>query len=103
MSAHFAVRSAPIHFFTNRFMQKKTPRILTAWTFYDWANSVHALVIVSSIFPVYFSATALNEAGGPVINFLGFPIKNTVLFSYTISSAFLITALLSPVCSAIAD
>ena len=84
-------------------MQKNNPRILTAWTFYDWANSVHALVIVSSIFPVYFSATALNEAGGPVINFLGFPIKNTVLFSYTISAAFLITALLSPVCSAIAD
>ncbi|MDB5241954.1 MAG: transporter, partial [Spirosoma sp.] len=84
-------------------MQKNNPQILTAWTFYDWANSVHALVIVSSIFPVYFSATALNEAGGPVINFLGFPIKNTVLFSYTISAAFLITALLSPICSAIAD
>ncbi|MBC3785690.1 MFS transporter [Spirosoma utsteinense] len=82
---------------------KNNPRTLTAWTFYDWANSVHSLVIVSSIFPVYFSATALNEAGGPIINFLGFPIKNTVLFSYTVSAAFLLTALLSPVCSAIAD
>ena len=82
---------------------KNNPRILTAWTLYDWANSVHSLVIVSSIFPVYFSATALNDAGGPVINFLGFPIKNSVLFSYTISAAFLLTALLSPVCSAIAD
>ena len=82
---------------------KNNPRILTAWSFYDWANSVHSLVIVSSIFPVYFSATALNEAGGPIINFLGFPIKNTVLFSYTVSAAFLLTALLSPVCSAIAD
>src|SRR5919202_2691386 len=78
-------------------------RILTAWTFYDWANSVHSLVIVSSIFPVYFSATALNEAGGPVINFLGFPIKNSVLFSYTVSAAFLFTALLSPFCTSIAD
>ncbi|GAB3512046.1 MFS transporter [Spirosoma knui] len=82
---------------------KNSPRILTAWTFYDWANSVHSLVIVSSIFPVYFSATALNEAGGPVINFLGVPVKNSVLFSYTISAAFLFTALLSPLCSAIAD
>jgi UMF1 family MFS transporter len=82
---------------------KNNPRTLTAWSFYDWANSVHSLVIVSSIFPVYFSATALNEAGGPIINFLGFPIKNTVLFSYTVSAAFLLTALLSPVCSAIAD
>ena len=82
---------------------KNVPRTLTAWTFYDWANSVHSLVIVSSIFPVYFSATALNETGGPVINFLGLGIKNSVLFSYTISAAFLFTALLSPICSAIAD
>ncbi|GAB2538186.1 MFS transporter [Spirosoma aerophilum] len=82
---------------------KNSPRILTAWTYYDWANSVHALVIVSSIFPVYFSATALNENGGPIISFLGMSIKNSVLFSYTISAAFLFTALLSPICSAIAD
>ncbi|MVM33719.1 MFS transporter [Spirosoma sp. HMF4905] len=84
-------------------MQKNNPRILTAWTFYDWANSVHSLVIVSSIFPVYFSATALNETGGPIINFLGLSIKNSVLFSYTISAAFLFTAMLSPICTAIAD
>ena len=82
---------------------KNNPRTLTAWAYYDWANSVHSLVIVSSIFPVYFSATALNETGGPVINFLGFSIKNSVLFSYTISAAFLFTALLSPICTAIAD
>ncbi len=82
---------------------KNDPRTLTAWTFYDWANSAHALVIVSSIFPVYFSATALNDAGGPMIDFLGFTVKNTVLFSYTISAAFLLTALLSPIFSAIAD
>ncbi|AUD06359.1 MFS transporter [Spirosoma pollinicola] len=82
---------------------KNSPRILTAWTFYDWANSVHSLVIVSSIFPVYFSATALNASGGPIINFLGMLVKNSVLFSYTISAAFLFTALLSPICSAIAD
>ncbi|QDK80117.1 MFS transporter [Spirosoma sp. KCTC 42546] len=82
---------------------KNNPRTLTAWTFYDWANSVHSLVIVSSIFPVYFSATALNSEGGPVINFLGLSIKNSVLFSYTISAAFLFTALLSPLCTAIAD
>lgn len=82
---------------------KNSPRILTAWTMYDWANSVHALVIVSSIFPVYFSATALNESGGPMIEFLGMTVRNSVLFSYTISAAFLFTALLSPICSAIAD
>ena len=84
-------------------MSKNDPRVLSAWCFYDWANSVHSLVIVSGIFPVYFGATALNESGGDVLNFLGFPVKNSVLFSYAISAAFLIIALTSPVCSAIAD
>ncbi|GAB3755666.1 MFS transporter [Spirosoma pomorum] len=84
-------------------MALNDPRTLRAWTYYDWANSVHSLVIVSSIFPVYFSATALNETGGPMINFLGLSIKNSVLFSYTISAAFLLTALLSPICTALAD
>ncbi len=71
---------------------------------YDWANSVHALVIVSSIFPVYFSAAALNaSAGTGLIDFFGFSIKSTVLFSYTVSASFLLTALLIPLCTAIAD
>ncbi|MEZ0539775.1 MFS transporter [Fibrella arboris] len=82
---------------------KNNPRVIRAWTLYDWANSVHSLVIVSSIFPVYFSATALNDAGGPVIDFLGMSIKNSVLFSYTVSAAMLLVALISPFTTAIAD
>jgi len=82
---------------------KNIPRVLNAWCLYDWANSVHSLVIVSSIFPVYFSATALNEAGGPEIDFLGFTVKNSVLFSFSISASFLLVGLLSPFCTAIAD
>ncbi|WP_128543618.1 MFS transporter [Larkinella soli] len=82
---------------------KNSPRIINAWCLYDWANSVHSLVIVSSIFPVYFSATAVNESGGPVIEFLGVSVKNSVLFSYSVSASFLLIALLSPFCTAIAD
>lgn len=82
---------------------KNNPRVINAWCLYDWANSVHSLVIVSSIFPVYFSATALNDAGGNVIDFLGFPVKNSVLFSYAVSVSFLLIALLSPFSSALAD
>lgn len=71
---------------------------------YDWANSVHALVIVSSIFPVYFSAAAMNaSAGTGVVSFFGLQIKSSVLFSYTVSASFLFTALLIPICTAIAD
>lgn len=84
-------------------MKKNIPSVINAWCMYDWANSVHALVIVSSIFPVYFSATALSASGTPNVNFFGTQIKASVLFSYTVSISFLITALLVPVCTAIAD
>jgi UMF1 family MFS transporter len=84
-------------------MQKNNPTIINAWCMYDWANSVHALVIVSSIFPVYFSATALSASGTPETDFFGLTIKSSVLFSYTVSISFLITALLIPLCTAVAD
>jgi UMF1 family MFS transporter len=84
-------------------MQKNNPLIINAWCMYDWANSVHALVIVSSIFPVYFSATALSASGTAYIDFFGYNIKSSVLFSYTVSISFLITAALIPLCTAIAD
>ncbi|MCE7064105.1 MFS transporter [Dyadobacter sp. CY326] len=84
-------------------MKKNDPSIINAWCMYDWANSVHALVIVSSIFPVYFSATAHSASGSADTDFLGYQIKSSVLFSYTVSASFLITALLVPLCTAIAD
>jgi UMF1 family MFS transporter len=84
-------------------MKKNDKRTVNAWCMYDWANSVHNLVITSSIFPVYFSATALTKEGGNVIPFLGFEIKNTVLFSYSVSFAFLFVVLLVPFTTAVAD
>ena len=84
-------------------MKKNIPSIINAWCMYDWANSVHALVIVSSIFPVYFSATALSASVTPDVNFFWTQNKSSVLFSYTVSVSFLITALLVPICTAIAD
>ena len=84
-------------------MQKNNPRIINAWCMYDWANSVHNLVITASVFPVYFSATALATDGGDVIDFFGIQVKNTVLFSWSVSCSFLLIALLIPFCTAIAD
>ena len=84
-------------------MTKNTPRILNAWCMYDWANSVHALVIVSSIFPIYFSNTAKNARGGADVDFLGFTVNNSALFSFAVSFAFLFIALVNPILGAIAD
>ncbi|WP_242928370.1 MFS transporter [Pontibacter vulgaris] len=84
-------------------MQKNDPTVTRAWCFYDWANSVYSLVITSTIFPIYFSAVAQKPDGTDVVNFLGFELKSSVLFSYAISAAFLIIACLSPILTAIAD
>ena len=37
-------------------LQKGDSKLLNAWAFYDWANSVYALVISSTIFPLYYGA-----------------------------------------------
>lgn len=84
-------------------MQKNNPTITRAWCFYDWANSVYSLVITSTIFPIYFSAVARNADGSNIIDFLGFQLDSSVLFTYAISAAFLLIATISPFLTAIAD
>ena len=42
-------------------LQKGSKKLLNAWAFYDWANSVYTLTIASSIFPIFYSALFLSE------------------------------------------
>jgi UMF1 family MFS transporter len=79
------------------------PKVLRAWAFYDWANSVHSLTITSAIFPIYFPIAAVMTNNSKEINFFGFELVNTAVFSYTISAAFLLLAILMPILSGIAD
>lgn len=88
--------------------QKNQKKVLTAWTMYDWANSVHNLVIITVVFPMYFLATTTEkDARGNVINdvvnFFGFHVQNSVLYSYSISVATLLLVLLNPVLTPLAD
>ncbi len=80
-------------------------KVLNAWAFYDWANSVHSLTITSAIFPIYFPLAAITIGGldPTYINFLGIELQNTVVYSYTIACAFLFLAILMPILSGIAD
>lgn len=82
---------------------KNQPSTLNAWCIYDWANSAHALVIVSAIFPDYFVGVAKQPDGSPYINIFGFLIKNSVVFSYTIAISYTFIVLLNPYLSALAD
>ena len=82
-------------------LEKGSLKLRNAWAFYDWANSVYALVISSSIFPLYYGFIFPKE--NPYVDFLGFTIKNTALISFVTAFAFLTVAFLSPLLSGIAD
>src|SRR5262245_29742629 len=79
------------------------PRVIRAWCMYDSANSVYSLVITSAIFPVYYQAVTTSADGSDVVHFFGFPIVNSVLYSYALSFSFLLVAPLLPILSGMAD
>jgi MFS transporter, UMF1 family len=78
------------------------PKIVRAWYMYDWANSVYTLVVTTAIFPIYYKAIATTN-GTDYVTFLGFTLKNSVLYSYSLSFSFLIVALILPFLSGAAD
>ncbi len=78
-------------------------KIWNAWSMYDWANSVHNLVITTVIFPMYYHATAVGKDGGNMVEFFGFEVNNNSLYSYSISAAALLLVFLSPILTSIAD
>lgn len=75
-------------------------KLIKAWAFYDWANSVYSLVISTAVFPLYYSAVT----EGKTVWFLGAEWSHPdSLYSYALSFSFLIVALMSPILSGIAD
>ncbi len=76
-------------------------KLLNAWAFYDWANSVYSLVIASAIFPIFYEVI-FAERNHTV--FLGtWAIKDTAFISFVTAFAFLVVAIISPILSGIAD
>lgn len=82
-------------------LEKGNSKLLNAWAFYDWANSVYSLIISSSIFPLYFGFLFTKEH--PNIEMYGMDIKATSLVFFITSFAFLTVAVFSPILSGIAD
>ena len=83
-------------------LKKGSKKLLNAWAFYDWANSVYSLVIASSIFPLYYQAL-FSSAGIEYITIFGGTIRSTPLITYTTAIAFIFISLLIPILSGIAD
>ncbi|MEK6614995.1 MAG: MFS transporter [Bacteroidota bacterium] len=83
-------------------LQKGNKKIIIAWSFYDWANSVYPLVITSTIFPIFYENITKEEVGG-VVEMFGRKFGSSEIYSYAISLSFLIISFVSPALSGIAD
>ena len=89
-------------------LPKGSKKLMNAWAFYDWANSVYPLVISSAIFPIFYGAlTLVKDSDGNIIDdtvhFLGYDFNNDTLISWVTGAAFLVVSFLSPLLSGIAD
>jgi UMF1 family MFS transporter len=83
-------------------LKKGSKKLLNAWAFYDWANSVYTLTIASSIFPIFYSVLFVGQVEKTVPAF-GMVFKSTALITYVTAFTFLVVAFISPILSGIAD
>lgn len=79
-------------------IKKNDKKVIRAWAMFDWANSAYSLVISTAIFPIYFLSVAPDT-----INILGRDMSDSSVYSYSISIAYLILALVAPLLGGIAD
>ena len=83
-------------------LEKGEKKLLNAWAFYDWANSVYSLVIASAIFPIFYGAL-FRVAEIKKVTVFGGEIARAPLISYTTSLAFVCIAIVTPLISGVAD
>lgn len=79
---------------------KNDKKIVNAWKFYDWANSVHSLVIASAVFPIYYGLVT-HSTTSETQKFLG--VNPESAFTFSLAICFFLVIILSPVLSSIAD
>lgn len=87
-------------------LQKGDKKLINAWAFYDWANSVYSLVISTAVFPIYYATITEGFEQFKLtqkISFLGTDWNPTTLYNYTIALFMAIVAFTSPILSGIAD
>ena len=82
-------------------LPKGSKKLLNAWAFYDWANSVYTLTIASSIFPIFYSALFISEI--KTVHAFGMDFKSTALITFVTAFTFMVVAITSPILSGIAD
>ena len=77
-------------------------KLINAWAFYDWANSVYSLVISTAVFPIYYSGLTASEGFANAegkIAFIGTLWTPTSLYNYALAVSFLKVDIISPMIS----
>lgn len=87
---------------SNTISLKGTKKLLNAWAFYDWANSVYSLVIASAVFPIFYGAL-FRVAEIEKVTVFGAEIARAPLISYVTAAAFIFIAIVTPLVSGVAD
>lgn len=82
-------------------LKKGSKKLLNAWAFYDWANSVYTLTIASAIFPIFYSSLFFENV--KIVHVFGFDLKSTALISFVTAFTFFVITFLSPILSGVAD
>lgn len=84
-------------------MIKNDKKVIRAWCSYDVANSVYNLIITSVLFPIYYNESTKKAFGSTLVEFAGIELRNSVLYDFTIATAYFTIIVLSPVLSGMAD
>lgn len=82
-------------------MVKGDPKVIRAWTMYDWANSSYSLTVTSAVFPAFYVGITSHYGEQRIQDEYGAPAAS--LYPWALSVGFLIVALLAPILSGIAD
>ncbi|MFT5599817.1 MAG: UMF1 family MFS transporter [Flavobacteriales bacterium] len=90
---------------------KGDKKVMNAWAFYDWANSVYPLVITTAIFPLFFAGVTRSLGFVEYVNgeeviyvyFMGLKLVNTFLITLISAVYFLLIVLVMPILTGIAD
>nr|WP_315012013.1 MFS transporter [uncultured Capnocytophaga sp.] len=83
-------------------LERGHKKLLNAWAFYDWANSVYSLTIVSTIFPIFYGLL-FRIAKLTHIELFGMVVKSTSVIAFVTALAFAVVVVLFPILSGIAD
>lgn len=85
-----------LFFYLGITMERK--QLHRAWSMYDWANSAYQLVIVTAIFPIYYSNVVPE-----FIPIFDHSIDRNAIYLYALSIAYLLVSIGSPLFSSLAD